>query len=180
MSTPTDPAATPEVPAQGRVPLRLSMASHPGRGRLDGGWWPQTRDLTVEFPDLVSHFPAEFGQIVRALYSPPDWEPVRRRIRVGHGFVEAETLPCDDTHLIHLNLSDRRVLRVLVVPPHYSDGEGGEALLAAATRGYAHTASALLETVRDSPDANPADQWNDDGGNWWGPHRVEPSFRTPA
>lgn len=86
-------------------------------------------------------------------------------------------LPRDDTHLIHVQLADRNVLRVLVVPPHYSDGEGSEALLAATTHGYTQTPSALLEAVRDSPDYNPTDQWNDDGGNWWGSQRVGPSFR---
>ena len=177
MSTPVDTFLPPEAPAQDRRPLRLRMASHPGRGQLDGGWWPQTRDLAIELPDLVSHFPTGFGQIVLVSYSPPDWEPVPRRIRVGRGYIKAGSFPHDDTHLIHLTLADGQVLRLLVIPPHYSDGEGSEALLVATTRGYPHTASALLEAVRDSPDFNPADRWNDDGGNWWGSDVVEPSFR---
>ncbi|MDN5854765.1 MAG: DUF5994 family protein [Actinomycetia bacterium] len=162
-----------------REPLRLRMTDHPGGNQLDGGWWPQSRDLTVELPDLADHFPAKFGQIVRVLYSPPDWTPpIPRRVPVGRSYVKADSYPRDGAHLMQLDLSNGRVVRVLVVPPHYSDGEGGEALLAATTHGYPHTASALLETVRDSPDADPADQWNDDGGNWWGAHRIGPSFRT--
>ena len=180
MSTPADTIFPPEAPTRDRSPLRLRMTSDPRRGQLDGAWWPHTRDLAIELPDLVSHFPTGLGQIVRVLYSPPDWEPVPRRIPVDHGYIKAGSFPRDDTHLIHLKLADRHVFRVLVVPPHYSDGEGSEALLAATTRDYAHTATALLEAVRDSPDFNPGDRWNDDGGNWWGPHLVEPSFRTNA
>jgi hypothetical protein len=141
------------------------MAEHPGRNYLDGGWWPQSRDLPVELADLVDHFPVELGRIVRALVSPPDWEPAPRRIPVSGGFVKAGSFPRDDTHLINLTTSDRRVLHVLVVPPGYTRDQGDEALLAAATRGNAHSATDLLEEVTDHPDVDPMDHWNDDGGS---------------
>jgi hypothetical protein len=154
------------------------MAAHPGRDHLDGGWWPQSRDLAVELADLVDHFPPHLGRIVRALYSPPDWNPAARQIPVASGFVKVGSFPRDDTHLIHLKTSDRTVLRVLVVPPGFSDGQGDEALLAAATVGNAHSAKALLDTVTDQSDIDPSDHWSDDGGSWWGADPVPPSFRT--
>lgn len=179
MSTSHDPTPTSESPSVTRRPLRLRMADHPGRNHLDGGWWPQSRDLAVEVADLVDHFPAEFGRITRVVYSPPDWTPAPRRIPVRRGYVKAGSFPDDDTHLIQLRMSDRSLLRVLVVPPTYSDAQGSEALLAAATWDNAHTASVLLEAVLDSPEFNPNDQWNDDGGNWWGEHPTTgPSFRA--
>jgi len=158
-------------------PLRLRMAGHLGRNQLDGGWWPRSRDLAVELADLVDHFPPRCGRIVRVLVSPPDWDPAARRIPVAGGHVKVGSFPRDDTHLIHLKTSDRTVLRVLVVPPGFTDDQGAEALLAAATRGNAHSATALLETVTEHPDIDPMDHWNDDGGSWWG-HPVAPSFRT--
>ena len=45
------------------------------------------------------------------------------------------SFPRDDTHLIQLKTYDHKVLRVLVVPPQFTDDQGDEALLAAASPG---------------------------------------------
>jgi hypothetical protein len=161
-----------------RVPLRLRLAERSGRDQLDGGWWPQSRDLAVEFADLVDHFPSGFGRVVRGLYSPPDWEPAPRRIPVSGGYVKVGCFPRDDTHLIVLTTSHGNVLRVLVVPPGLSAGQGAEALLASATPGNASTAVSLLSTVTEFPDVDLADQWSDGGGSWWDPHPMAPSVRV--
>ena len=158
----THPPVAP-VPAD-RSPLRLHMVEHPGRDRLDGGWWPQSRDLTVELADLVDNFPPQFGHIGRALVSPPDWDPAPRRIPARGWSVKVGSLPRDDTHLVCLTTSDRTLLRVLVIPPSFSQGQGEEALLAAATRGNAHSATELLLKVTDQHDVDPLDHWSDDGG----------------
>ncbi len=153
------------------------MAQHPGHDHLDGGWWPQSRDLAVELADLVDHFPPELGRIVRAVYSPPDWDPAPRRIATASGDVEIGSFPRDDSHLVHLKTSEREVLRVLVIPVGLSADQGEEALLAAATRGNAEPAASLLATVTEFPDVDPWDHWNDDGGSWWDPDLPAPSFR---
>jgi hypothetical protein len=160
-----------------RVPLRLRMAERPGHDHLDGAWWPQSRDLAIELADLVDHFPAVLGRIVRAVYSPPDWDLAPRRIPTAHGYVKVGSFPRDDTHLVLLKTSDRNVLRVLVVPPEMSDDQGSEALLAAATRGNSEPAESLLATVTEYPDVDPFDHWTDDGGAWWDPRPTAPSFR---
>jgi hypothetical protein len=128
---------------------------------LDGGWWPQSRDLTVELPDLVDHFPPEEGRVVGATFSPPDWEPAPSRIRVASGFVNAGSFPNDDTHTIELRMSGHITLRLLVVPPAMTGDQAEEALLAAATPGYSHTAASLLEIVGEDPDVDPRDHWHD-------------------
>ena len=161
-----------------REPLRLRMAEHPGRDHLDGGWWPQSRSLAVELADLVDHFPADLGRIVRARCSPPDWDAAPRRVPVARGYVKVGCFPRNDTHVIHLTTSDHNILRVLVVPPRFSEDQGTEALLASATSGNAHTATDLLDTVTDSPDVDPFGLWDDDGGATWDPHPTPPSFRT--
>ena len=65
------------------------------------------------------------------------------------------SFPRDDTHLVLLKTADHAELRVLVVPPGMSSDQGDEALLAAATPGYAHTAACLLDTVSEHPDVDP-------------------------
>jgi len=161
MSTPSSAVQSPTSP---RAPLRLRMADRPGTSTLDGGWWPQSRDLAVELADLVAHFPAEQGRIVRAVVSPPDWDPAPRRIPLARGYMKVGSFPRDDTHLIHLNTADRTVLHVLVVPPGFTSAQGEEALLAAATEGNAHPAAELLREVTDQPDVDADNHWSDDGG----------------
>lgn len=149
------PPSTPST----RSFLRLRLAANPGRDRLDGGWWPQSRDLAVELADLVDHFPPELGRIQRAVVSPPDWDPSPRRIPVARGFVKVGSFPRDDTHVVLLKMSNHVTLRILVVPVSLTASEGEEALLAAATSGNAHSAAALLDTVTDHHDNASDDHW---------------------
>jgi hypothetical protein len=177
MAASNGPILATKLPAPARGPLRIRMTKRPGRDHLDGGWWPQSRDLAIELADLVDHLPARFGRIVRTVVSPSDWDPAPRRISVARGYVKVGSFHRDDTHVIRLKTSDRVVLRVLVVPPGFTDDQGDEALLAAATPGNTRTGADLLDTVTEHPDVDPEDLWNDDGGTWWGPDSVAPSFR---
>jgi hypothetical protein len=178
MSTSNGDIHSSEISPLRRGPLRLSLAEDPGRYRLDGAWWPQTRDLEVELADLVDNFPESAGRIVRARFSPPDWDPAPHQVAVGGGYVKVGSFPRDDSHMIHLMMSDLTVVSVLVVPPGFTDDQGAEALMAAAAAGNAHSAADLLEEVTDSPDVDPRDLWTDRGDSWWGTSAVPPSFRT--
>ena len=126
------------------------MAPVPGAGVMDGGWWPRSRELAHELGELVDHLPVEHGRVVRASFSPPDWDTASRGIPTAPGAITATSSPQDDPHLILLTLADRRTLQLLVVPPALSQEQGEEALLAAATPGYAHSARCLLSTVTNS------------------------------
>nr|WP_256206520.1 DUF5994 family protein [Nocardioides luteus] len=153
------------------------MSPRPGRGPIDGGWWPQSRDLAVELADLVDHFPTASGRVVRALFSPPDWEVPARRIPVAGGYVKVGSFPRDDTHIIQLKTSDRKVLYVLVVPPDTPPERGEEAVLAAATPGYVYEAPPL-ETLTESPESDATGHWSDDGGSWSAPNDWPSSSRA--
>jgi hypothetical protein len=178
MTSSNGPVSVDPTASGGRVPLRVSLTADAGQDRLDGGWWPQSRDLTVELADLVEHFPAELGRVVGAAVSAPDWDTVEDRITVAGSSVPVRTLPDADAHLVHLERAGRPSLRVLVVPPSFTRAQGAESLLAAATRGNAHSATDLLDTVAEHPDADPDDRWSDGGGSWWAPNPVPPSYRT--
>jgi hypothetical protein len=88
---------------------------------VDGGWWPQSRDLQVEAADLVDHFPVEAGRINRLLFSRPDWDDGviegrgLRRIQAARGPVKVGSFPSDDTHQMVLTMASGRLLRLLVV-----------------------------------------------------------------
>jgi hypothetical protein len=154
-----------------RVPLRLRLNEDPGKDVLDGGWWPQSRDLATELADLVDNFPTGSGRVMRVLYSSPDWDMRARRVAVARGYVKAGFFPRDDTHLMHLTMTNARPLKLLVIPPAFSPGQGAEALLAAATRGNDRPAAELLDTVTEHADVDPAHEWSREGGGT-GPKRA--------
>ncbi|WP_418059094.1 DUF5994 family protein [Pimelobacter simplex] len=163
--------------SSGRVPLRLAMAEHPGNDHVDGAWWPQSRTLAVELVDLVDHFPAPYGRIVRAFVSRADWDAAPGYVDAAAGAVRVGPSPRRDSHLVHLETAERSVLHVLVVPPGFTDAQGAESMLAAATAGNRHSAADILEAVTEYPDVDPSDRWTDHGGSWWDPDPLAPSFR---
>ena len=162
MATSNHPVRSAETTPPTRGSLRLRLAEHPGRDRLDGGWWPRTRDLALELAGLVNNFPPELGRIVRVRVSPPDWDATPRRIPVGSRSVKVDASSLGDTHVVYLTTSLRTMLSLLVVPSGFTQGQGEEALLAAATAGNTHAAPELLHEVTDHPDADPLDRWTGD------------------
>lgn len=142
-----------------RRPLRLRLGSAPGEDRLDGAWWPYSRDLESEMSDLVQQFPPTHGRISRAVYSLRDWDTAPRELVAGQRVIEVRASPRDDTHVLIVQLSDGTRLTLLVVPPEFTPGQGEEALLAGSTAGNRHTAGELLLEVTDQHDADPADRW---------------------
>jgi Family of unknown function (DUF5994) len=143
----------------GRRPLRLKLGHAPGQDRLDGAWWPYSRDLEAEMSHLVQQFPPTQGRISRAVYSQPDWDTTPRELVAEQRVIEVGASPRDDTHLLIVQLGDGRRLTLLVVPPDFTPGQGEEALLAGSTAGNRHTAGELLHEVTDQHDADPADRW---------------------
>jgi hypothetical protein len=144
--------------------LRLAMGETTGQDRLDGGWWPRSRDLASEFADLVDNFPDQYGRVVRAVYSPPDWDDAPRRVAVRGRHVKVGKFPRDDTHVIYLTTSDRAVYCILVIPSSYDEAQGSEALLASSTRGNHHGAGDLLRVVTNELPVDPAGQWAAEAG----------------
>jgi Family of unknown function (DUF5994) len=144
MTAPNHSDAQPD-----RLPLRLRMTELPRTHPLDGGWWPQSRDLTIELADLVDNFPDGMGRIVRATFSPPDWDGQPRRVPIARGYVQTGFAPNDDSHVMMLRTSERMELCLLVVPPGMSDAQGEEALTAAVTPGYAPSPGKILDLVRE-------------------------------
>lgn len=176
-TTTTAPLEPPPAPVAARRPLRLRMGENTSKQPLDGGWWPQSRDLTTELSDLVDHFPTEHGRIVRVLFSPPDWDDAPRRVPTARGYVKVGFDLHDDTHVLMLTTSDRQELCLLVVPSDLTRTQGREALLAAVTPGYASSPKALLAKVRELHDDEGDEAWDDAAESWWGSDTA-PSYRN--
>lgn len=178
MTTPT-PSPPASAATADRAPLRLRLVDPAGDGHLDGGWWPRSRDLASEVADLVDHFPAHLGRIIRVLYSPPDWDGVVRHVRVAGRQVGTDALSPDDTHPVdthHVDLqtTEGTTVRLLVVPPSFDAADGEESLLAASTPGNAHSAGDLLTAVTDADRVDPSGHWRQDGSAGWGHETATP------
>lgn len=143
--------------------LRLAMGATVGHDRLDGGWWPHSRDLSVELADLVDNFPQEHGRVVRAVYSPADWDDAPRRVAVRGRAVKVGKSPKDDTHVMYLTTSSGAVCCLLVIPSGYDEAQGTEALLASSTSGNHHSAGDLLRVVTNELPVDPSGQWTTAG-----------------
>jgi Family of unknown function (DUF5994) len=121
-----------------RVPLRMRIREAPATGHVDGGWWPQSRNLQVEAADLVDHFPAATGRINRLVFSRPDWDNSVvdghgvRRIEARRGVVKVGSFPSDDTRLMILVLATGQHLRLRVIPSDASPDEAERQLAAIA------------------------------------------------
>ncbi len=117
-----------------RVPLRLELRPLGIPGHVDGGWWPQSRDLQIEAADLVDHFPSDVGRINRLLFSRPDWDDGviegrgLRRIQAARGPVKVGSFPNDDTHQVVLTMASGRLLRLLVVSSDTRESEANRLL----------------------------------------------------
>ena len=141
--TMTDQSPAPTA----RSPLRLRLSDPERPHPLDGGWWPQSAALATELGDLVDHFPADRGRIVRAVYCPADWEDSPARVTTKRGYIEAGTLPREDNHLVVLTTSDRRKLCLVVIPSDLTPSQGEAALEGAVTPYFAASPTLLLEKV---------------------------------
>ena len=139
--------------------LRLTMGPGVGKDRLDGGWWPHSRDLATELAILVAEFPTQYGRVVRATYSPPDWDDAPLRVAVRGRTVEVGESQRVEPHVAYLTTSDRIVCCLLVIPPTFDEDQGSEALLASSTHGNSHSATELLRAVTNELPVDPAGQW---------------------
>ncbi len=160
-----------------REPLRLTLSEDFSRGRLDGAWWPRSRDLETELRDLLGDLPESLGPLGRVVCSGPDWDRAPQKVTVGGALVEIARFPREDAHLVILILSSRN-LTLLVVPPDTAADKAAEAMLAASSPGNQASAHGLLLAPVGTDRGLPSEQWSDHGESWWAPHPVPPSERA--
>jgi len=170
MTTPTHQLPSTHTSAADRLPLRLQLDQTMGDGALDGSWWPQSRDLSLELADLVDNFPTALGEVHRAVFSRPDWDTAPHRVRVARGLIKVGSYPREDNHQLWLWMSTRSMIRLSVTAPEGSARSRTPSRVATPVR-------PLAATDIDGDEADAQSHWNDDGGTWWDPHPVAPSER---
>lgn len=168
MMTPTKLPSWPRTVE--RLPLRLRLDPTIGDGALDGSWWPQSRDLSLELADLVDNFPVALGRVQRVVFSRPDWDTAPHRVRVARGLIKVGSYPHDDTHQVWLSMSTHSMIRLSVTTSEGSAPPSPSTAVAVPSR-----PAAADERKNHDDDAN--SHWNDDGGAWRDARLVAASAR---
>ncbi|MEW1909363.1 DUF5994 family protein [Kitasatospora sp. NPDC085895] len=149
-----DPATAPTAPES---PVRLSLAPDGVRaGRLDGAWWPRSRDLLLELPSLAAEIDERWGRITRITVNPAQWPLIPRRIPVAGHTVHAGWFTTEqDEHMIMVCSYAPRRLNLLVVPPQTDAVDAARLMAEAADPASTRTASELLAWAASDGAAEP-------------------------
>lgn len=129
-----------------RVSFRRPLSSI---GFIDGAWWPTSRDLEHELPDLIRAMSDEGVDIRRVSYNRNWWQPAPSRIRCGGQVVRLGGFAYQDELLIGLVEESRTFRRdFLVIDPRTDAAQAEAALKLAAESGGTDRPAALMDEAR--------------------------------
>ncbi|APE22458.1 MULTISPECIES: DUF5994 family protein [Streptomyces] len=157
-------ALTPGLPARLSLTPKTTLA-----GRLDGAWWPRSRDLAAELPALADALEGRWGRITRVLVHPGHWPVVPHKVAVtGHVLHVGWFTEQDPDKVILLSYTTGRC-DLLVIPPETEPASVARLMTAAALPGSILSAGGLMSgeaaTGRRMREARSReDAWENDGG----------------
>lgn len=132
-------------------PLRLSLTPSGERCRLDGVWWPHSRDLGAELLPLVAELDHRWGRITHATVNRQLWPEIPYEVRTGThavrlGWFDAEQDPYEMTLFSYgINRWD-----LLVLPPETDPDTARRLMAAASSAGNLQSPSALVDPTSAS------------------------------
>ena len=99
---------------------------------VQGAWWPRSRDLESELPDLLAVLTVRMGSIERVVYDPDGWAPTPRQLAAVGRAVRLDAYRFHAFNTMYVFGSDgaRIVLRVI---PAATDAESAHSSLMVAT-----------------------------------------------
>jgi hypothetical protein len=133
-STPTPTAAVVRTAPPLPLGLRLRLDPTPSNvGRLDGGWWPRSRDPDAELPELIAGLESAGGPITRVALNLDAWDRAPRRVAVDGRRLRVGWFRTMDPNVIGLTrVAFQERLALLVVPPQATTVAAGIAMAMAA------------------------------------------------
>jgi hypothetical protein len=83
---------------------------------VDGAWWPATRDLAAELPDLIAVIGAWIGPVGRIIYDSRVWSPAPARIVRGATSITMDPYRLVSRDTIYLKGTHARDAVLFVMP----------------------------------------------------------------
>ena len=146
----TGAAGAPEG-YRGGIDVRVSLRADAGASdsAFDGAWWPRSRDLAAELPELVAALAKRGVRIERFTYSLRAWDAVPRKVVVDGRMVRTGGFRSMDPQVICLTWEGgNRRADLLVVPPETDVITGARALRLCTRRGLPRSPQMVMAAAR--------------------------------
>jgi hypothetical protein len=144
----------PDAGFRGGIDVRVSLRADAGTGgsAFDGAWFPRTRDLTVEVPELIAELDRRGVRIERFTYALDAWSPAPRKVVVQGRTVRTGGFRSMDRGIVCLTW-DGGLKRadLLVVPPETDVLTGARALRLCTRPGLPRSPQMVLAAARSTP-----------------------------
>jgi hypothetical protein len=153
MTTITRTALVPEG-FRGGIDVRVSLRADAGSGSspFDGAWFPRSRDLPVEMPELIAELDRRGVRIERFTYSLDAWTPAPRKVVVQGRVVRSGGFRSMDPQVVCLTWDGgTKRADLLVVPPETDVLTGARALRLCTRRGLPRSPQMVLAAARSTP-----------------------------
>jgi hypothetical protein len=144
----------PDAGFRGGIDVRVSLRAGAGAddSPFDGGWFPRSRDLAVEVPELVAELDRRGIRVERFTYPLDPWAPAPRKLVVSGRVVRTGGFRSMDPQVVCLTWDGgRRRADLLVVPPETDVLTGARALRLAVRRGLPRSPQMVLAAARSTP-----------------------------
>ena len=140
-----------------RLELKPGM---PRTGYVDGGWWPRSRDLRAELPELVAALSTRIGTttgpIQRIGFGRPQWDPIgKQRLITPTGQVAFDGFQEFTAGVVWMvgRFTDQTPITLLVVPPETAEADALDSLRRASTPENTERPAELLAPRAGGTDA---------------------------
>jgi hypothetical protein len=139
---------------RGGIDVRVSLRADAGSGGspFDGAWFPRSRDLAVEMPELIAELDRRGVRIERFTYALEAWLPVPRKVIVQGRMIRTGGFRSMDPQVVCLTWDGgTKRADLLVVPPETDVLTGARALRLCTRRGLPRSPQMVLAAARSTP-----------------------------
>ena len=136
------------------IDVRVSLREDAGSGdsAFDGAWWPRSRDLAAEVPELIAELERRGVRVERFTYRLDAWQPAPRKLVVNGRVVRTGGFRSMDPQVVCLTWhGGQRRADLLVVPPETDVLTGARALRLGTRRGLPRSPQMVLAAARSIP-----------------------------
>ncbi|HVV08578.1 DUF5994 family protein [Amycolatopsis sp.] len=137
------PATSIATPTRSRL-----KAQAPTTGFVDGAWWPASRDLAAELPELLAALADRPGRIERVTYNLTEWEAAGSRLKIDGQVVRLEGFRSQHPDTVTVTGQGWQRLTLFVVPPETGPAAANDAMTTASQRGNGDTVEELVALSR--------------------------------